>query len=236
MLSVVCWKWGALYGPEYVTRLASMLKRHLHLPFTLHCITDDAAGIETEGPNGIVNVHPMYAEHGELGRGGLRSNFRRLRIFDREMGAVFGPRILQLDLDAVITGDVTPLFDRPEPLVMVLQSNAGGRWTYNTSMVLMDAGVLHGMWAAFHAAPQQVWQMARARGWNCSDQAVVNDWVLQHKVPVASWGEGDAVQAYWRKNNKQLRPGTRIVLFYGRENVHDAAVQARSPWISAYWC
>jgi hypothetical protein len=236
-LSVVCWKWGTLFGPEYVNRLRRGLARHLRLPHTFHCITDNAAGVETGGRSGDVVVHHMYTNHAAM-KAGNRSCFRRLRMFSKDMGETLGPRILHLDLDTVVVGDVTPLFDRADPLVLLKQSDNGkGRVTHNPSVLLMDAGVLHAMWERFNAFPDKTWREARARGWACSDMSVINDYIHVNRATVkaATWGEADGVQAYWRRENKQLRPGARLVTFYGKENPGDAAVQAKSPWIAEHW-
>jgi len=45
---IVCVKWGTLYGPEYVNRLYTMVKRNITGPFRLVCLTDDREGIRPE--------------------------------------------------------------------------------------------------------------------------------------------------------------------------------------------
>ena len=45
-VNVLCIKWGNKYGPEYVNKLHSMVRRHLHRPFRFVCLTDDGAGID----------------------------------------------------------------------------------------------------------------------------------------------------------------------------------------------
>src|SRR5712691_6631818 len=174
MLEIITWKWKQpngfeLFGPEYVHKLSSMLSRHLHAPYRLTVITDD---LKLADSYGSFRILPMFTEHAEM-RAGNRACFRRLRIFDRSMQDLLGPRILQLDLDVVITGDVTPLFDRPEPLVLVEQrrDDKVGRVTYNPSMLLMDAGILHDLWTEFHAAPAKVWEAAQKAHWACSDMS-----------------------------------------------------------------
>lgn len=233
-LQVVTWKWGDLFGPEYVNKLQSMLKRHLHTEHTLHCITDNPDGL-----NPGICRHPMFEDHADMSAGN-RSCFRRLRIFDREMANMFGPRILQLDLDVVFTDDVTPLFTRPDPLVLVEQTRANRRVTYNPSMLLMDAGILHSMWEKFHAAPKQTWYDAKSHGWACSDMSVINDYLDQHTtVPRATWTTEEGVGSYWRDIMNapagHLPKGLRAVLFYGHQNPSDAAVLERSPWIEDHW-
>jgi len=235
MLSVVTWKWGTLFGPEYVLRLKSMLARHLHMDHRLWCVTDD--------PTLQYDVHclPMFTDHAEM-KAGARSCFRRLRMFDRSFGELVGERILHLDLDCVLVDDVTPLFDRPDPLVLVKQAetkrtNGTTRVTHNPSMVLFDAGVLHEMWAQFHANPSKTWADARGQGWSCSDMSIINDYLHKHRatVPAATWDEADGVQAYWKRDAKLLKPGARIVLFFGNHNPHDERVQQQSPWIAEHW-
>ena len=46
MNHVVCVKWGPKYISQYVNVLNSMVKRHLTVPFTFHCITDDVRGLD----------------------------------------------------------------------------------------------------------------------------------------------------------------------------------------------
>ena len=41
-------KWGTLYGPEYVNRLYSMVKKNLTYDFKMVCFTDDTSGIDDE--------------------------------------------------------------------------------------------------------------------------------------------------------------------------------------------
>ena len=42
IVTVLCMKWGAKYGPDYVNRLYGMVARHLRRPFRFVCLTDDA--------------------------------------------------------------------------------------------------------------------------------------------------------------------------------------------------
>lgn len=233
-VSVVTWKWGTQFGPEYVNRLSSMLKRHLHMPFRFHVITDNPIGIDED-----ICQHPIFHKHENM-KAGNRSCFRRLQIFSRDMLEPFGSRILQLDLDMVITADVTSLFDRPDPLVLVEQNRHQRRVTYNPSMLLMDTGILHDMWERFDRLPNETWQTAKSHGWNCSDMSVINDYLDQHQaIPRATWRLDEGVISYWREVKRDgkgdLPAGARVVLFYGHQNPSDAPIQAKSPWILEHW-
>src|SRR5262245_17164589 len=130
MLTVVTWLWGdgRTFGPEYVNRLARSFKRNYHAPHDFVCVTDwdDLQDFDSS----CVRTFPMMYEHAEM-RSGNRSCFRRLRLHDEQTGRLLGDRILQLDLDTVIVGDVTNLFARDEPLVLTTQNASAGRTTYN---------------------------------------------------------------------------------------------------------
>lgn len=151
MLSVVCWRWGTRYGVEWVNRLRSMVSRHLSLPHRFFCITDN-----TQGYDSGIELVPMWDPQG-LGR------CRRLRIYEPSMEAIFGKRILQLDIDGVVTGDLTPLVDRPDPFVIwrsvpdqryvggkgIKANSETGMGAYNASAVLMDTGVFPTLWGDY---------------------------------------------------------------------------------------
>lgn len=80
MISVVCFKWGDKYAPEYVVRLKAMFARHLSLPHTFTCFT--------ERPVEGVHCEPLPTEYG--------SWWCKLGAF--KPGLIRGPAILS-DLD-----------------------------------------------------------------------------------------------------------------------------------------
>lgn len=47
-MNVVCVKWGSKYGPEYVNKLHSMVKRNMPIDFQFFCYTDNAEGIDSD--------------------------------------------------------------------------------------------------------------------------------------------------------------------------------------------
>jgi len=54
MFNIICLKHGTKYGPEYVNNLNSMVKRHITLPYTFYCLTEDTTGINTD-----INILPL---------------------------------------------------------------------------------------------------------------------------------------------------------------------------------
>ena len=48
MATILCMKWGTKYGPEYVNRLHSMVRRHLTIPHRFVCLTDNREGLHAD--------------------------------------------------------------------------------------------------------------------------------------------------------------------------------------------
>lgn len=46
--TVVCLKWGDMYGPEYVNRLFAMVSRNVDSPVRFVCFTEDATGLRDD--------------------------------------------------------------------------------------------------------------------------------------------------------------------------------------------
>jgi len=252
-LSIVVWKWGTKYTADHVNKMYSMLRRNLHAPFKLYCITDDCIGMFSD-------IRILTWPFGSLGRA------RRLRLFDSAVQERLGPRILQLDLDCVITGDITPLVVRAEPFI-IWESVHDTRWVigteapgyiggalcrntkpksnpFNASMFLMDAGTMPTLWDDYLAQPDLLEARAKKAGhWTAlvkegkgtlldagdDDQAVLT--LYAKKLSPATWGEGDGIYKY-----KRIKPGlpdnARIVFFQGRDIM---AQSQQSPWILQHW-
>lgn len=110
--TIICMKWGTRYGPEYVNRLFSMVKRHSRRPIRLICFTDDAsgitAGVETAPLPPIdlpeeVFVRGKWVHVRNLG-------WRKIALWQKDVGGLAG-EVLFLDLDLVITGPLDDFFD-----------------------------------------------------------------------------------------------------------------------------
>jgi hypothetical protein len=101
--TVICMKWGTRYGPDYVNRLYSMMKRHTARPTRLVCYTDEAQGI-----NSNVAVYPLpYIELPEYRRW---FPWRKISLWQKELEGISG-EVLYLDLDIVVTGGLDDFFD-----------------------------------------------------------------------------------------------------------------------------
>ena len=92
---IACVKVGTLYGPEYVNRLAAMVARHTTRPYRFLCLTDD----------------PTYltCEHAFVGTD-FPGWWAKMVLFQPHP-ALEGQRVLFLDLDTVIVGNMDFLLD-----------------------------------------------------------------------------------------------------------------------------
>jgi len=130
-LNVVCVKYGDSYGPQYVNRLYAMVARNLRggTPGTFHCFTDDATDIRPE-----VQCHPLPGDAEHMGW------WWKLCLFRPGLFTP-GDRIVYLDLDTVLVGQIDDLcgldcgfailrdFYRPEGLGSGVMAWEAGNWT-----------------------------------------------------------------------------------------------------------
>jgi len=126
----------AVIGADYVNKMKSMVSRHLHAEHEFICITDDNTGLF----RGIKTI-PIWDDCAELG-----GCYRRLKFFSDEMKTLIGDRIVQCDIDTIITGDITDIVTDPAPISFYKHS----QHLCNGSMWVMDAGVRSDIWFNFH--------------------------------------------------------------------------------------
>jgi len=244
MLTVVCFKWfdprgryneRVLYDSDHVNRLYRMVDRHLKLPHRFVCVTDDPTGLA----EGII-VRPI--DMSLVRDAGHR--YAKLMIFRPDAAEWLGERILMLDLDTLIVGDLDPLVDRTEDFVA--RQNPG--WSpkrsgrFNSSMVLLRAGSKPDVWNSFKA-DEALAEFNQTSSF--SDQAWIAK-VLGPDQPV--WTKRDGVLSFkkhllrrglFRRERDINKPsklprGARIVFFHGGVDPRQPELQAIHPWIKEH--
>lgn len=231
MISFVCWKWStpgyrSTFGPEAVNTLARMVRRHYDAPHRFLVVTNDRAGI-----NGEIEIVPDRADFAEVRSphgSGSPSCYRRLRLFAPDAARTFGERIVSLDLDAVIVGDLRSLVDRPEDFVA--WSDPLRPAQYNASFLLLTAGARPRVWTEFD--PQRSPREARAAGWIGSDQA----WLTHCLGPgEARWSRPDGVYSYRvDKLDRGLPADARIVFAHGDQDPWGERMQGVA-WVREHY-
>lgn len=239
VLTVVCFKWKpnpgyrAKFAGQHVNILRNMFRRHLHMAHEFVCITDDAGGIESD-----IRIVPLWPDLANVQNPhGARepSCYRRLKLFSAEMREVVGQRIAWCDLDMVLTGDVTPLFSRPEPVVLLPTDVA--QIPVNGSMVLLTPGAHGKVWTNFD--PIKSPRRSLDAGCFGSDQGWLA-YCLKDKAAFWKAGpNGDGIYFFGQHmrmhgSGAKLPKDARIVSFHGRTYPWDS--QYRSiPWVERHY-
>lgn len=209
MLSVVTFKWHtpgyrAKFEARHVNVLSSMVARHYRRPHRFVCFTDDATGL---APG--IEALPVWDDHASVPNptgGGRPSCYRRLKLWAPEMREVLGGRYVCLDLDTVILGDLRPLWDRTEDVVM--WRSPGMPWPYNGAMWMANTGARPQVWAEFD--PLESPKRTTEAGYRGSDQAWMS---LVLGAGESVWTQADGVYYYGSlpRPRHQLPRDARIV-------------------------
>lgn len=237
-LVVVCWKWKSAqyrvrYESSHVNILAAMVKRNYRNAYRFVCITDDATGLDKH-----IEVLPLWGEHARVANPSgihLPSCFRRLKLFSSEMGDILkARRVVSLDLDVVITGDITPLWDRPELFVgWRVPSTARTRYAFNGSMWMTVPGAYGDIWNKFD--PVKSPALAKAAQYFGSDQGWMSYYLRDLDLP--GWTAVDGVYSYPREVRTfgRLPHNARIVIFHGGRKPWESTAFRGHPWISQHY-
>jgi hypothetical protein len=140
-----------------------------------------------------------------------------------------GDRLVTIDLDVVITGDLSPLFDLDASFVILGGANAANPCPYNGSIMMLTCGEHAQVWCDFSLeAIRQVpfYEFPDDQAW------------LAHKLPGAvTWrvGASSGIYAFkkpgWPRDDR-LPADARMVVFPGWR---DPAKFTRLSWVQRHW-
>lgn len=210
-LTVCAWQWGTKYGPHYVTRLRNGVARHLRQPHEFRIF------------------HPEPEDHLLTEIPGCLC---RLRMFDPEWQRRNGitGRLLCLDLDLIITGEMEPILSLTDaPFAILKGANASNPCPFNGSVMMIEAGYRPDVWTDFslHAiAAVPFHDFPDDQGW------------LWHKLPDADGlpvGPASGIYAFQKPGwpgGHALPKDARIVCFPGWR---DPSRFTFLPWVAEHW-
>lgn len=244
-LTVCTFKWNPAfpgrksYRAWHVNRMAAMFRRHLRTPHSFVCVTDDPTGLDLE----LVRPVALWPDLGDIPNPhGIREPacYRRLKLYSQEAAELVGERILAIDLDMVLVGDITPLVDRPEPVVL-LATDAPNIPT-NGSIQLISPGAAEEVWTSFDPATSP--KLARRAGCYGSDQGWLSYQLLHGclKDRAGLWRAGEGGDGIWfygahmrrLRNQRKLPAGARLVSFHGRGEPWGMTEQL-APWVQKHY-
>lgn len=232
--AVVCFKWQtkgyrSTFGPDTVNVLKNMVRRHYPRTPRIICVTDNPKGLDPE-----IETVPLWSDFADIpSPHGARnpSCYRRLKVFSPEARAWFkAERFAVIDLDTVIMGDLTPLWERSEDFVIWGETNP--KSYYNGSMMLMTAGARQKVLQTFD--PKTSPRQAMVAGKFGSDQG----WISHCLGPgEATWRTTDGVYSYnvhLRRTGQSLPADARMVMFHGAIDPWSPAGMAMD-WVKEHW-
>lgn len=227
-LKVVCFKWErdrrgyqlpsvCDYSWKHVQILKSMVERNLHIPHEFICITDDP-----NHPDDIKTI-PLWDKCRHLG-----GCYNRLYAFSEDMRSIIGERFVMIDLDCVITGDITPLFDTNDDFKINGYFFGDFDQYYNGGLVLMNAGARKQVWDDFDPiqSPNQVANTDYVIG---SDQAWIR---IRLGKGEKRFSEDEGVYNFIRLKNQCLPDDAKIVFFAGKR---DPSTCLNTDWVREHW-
>ena len=242
MIKVVCLKWGTKYGPEYVNRLYRMVKKHMTLPFTFTCITENSEGLNPE-----IQIQPLP----DLG---LKGWWYKLLIFKRGfLDTSSGDKVLFLDLDVVILNSLNDVVTYSDDFCISADDT---EHQYNSSVMCFYPEKFGFIWDAFDVQKDLIVnQMHGDQDWIqyiCQNATIYPKQLIKSfkidldcKTPF-SFGK---VGRFFRKKMPFLLPkgevdypeNTAIVLFHGKpdpEDIMDGPYDKyrKAPWVKEAWC
>lgn len=233
-MEFVTFKWRPIcgyrstFGPSTVNTLWSMIRRNYQGDARLTCITDDPAGIHKD-----VRVLTLWDDHSKLPSphgNGYPSCYRRLKLFSAEAAELIGERFVCMDLDVVITGDITPLFDTTADF-KIWGDTAKGT-PYNGSLWMLRAGARCQVWDDFD--PVRSPKTSLALHYIGSDQG----WIGAKLGPgEPKWTTRDGVYSFRnhiQRGSYQLPANARMVIFHGAVDPWSTQAQMVS-WVRKHY-
>ncbi|MBK1880592.1 hypothetical protein [Pelagicoccus mobilis] len=216
MRNVICMKWGTRYGPEYVNRLKSMVKRHLSYEHRFVCFTDRAEGIDED-----VEVLPLPEL--DLPEGAPERGWNKLTMFPEKLHDLEGDTLF-LDLDVVILDSIDPFFEEEGDFLIINDWKYPRRVTGNSSVFRFRPGAHPYVLDYFLNNLEEVRKNFR------NEQAYLSDQIHQHgklKYWPVEWCVSFKYHCmpkfplnYFIKPT--CPPGTRIAIFHGNPKLQEA--------------
>lgn len=213
---------GYTFNHDHVRVLRNMVERNLTLPHRFVCVTDDKI-------EGVETVPLDWRKHvpGTV--------FLRLMQHNPEIEKVLGPRILSLDLDIVITGNIDHIAGRTEDFVIWRNPNfpQPRRAFYQSSVQLFSAGARPQLWNEFNPNETPKWVNWRFGG---AEQA----WISERlEWDEAYFDHNEGIYGAGRLGGKgiytELPENAAIVSFPGSREPSQPAVQEKHPWIERFY-
>ncbi|AUC51754.1 glycosyl transferase [Sagittula sp. P11] len=248
--NIMCIKWGTLFGPEYVNRLYSGVRRNMTRPVRFFCMTEHAEGLHPDIEVLPLPVEPFAEPMAEALKVANRQGaMRKVSLFRPGLVPDLEGPVLGFDLDVVVTGGLDGIYDlAPETVAMRIDwiEKRKGRVTGHGSVFRFDPAVHGFLYEDIAADPYA--EVEKARG---SEQRYTSTKALDRGI--FTYIPDPWVVSFKYDCNpfpmNYLRPPTlpedaRVVCFHGRPKMTDALtgwsgsfIRYSKPcvWLQEHW-
>lgn len=217
----------------------NMVERNLSIPHRIVCVTH-----RPDLVSDFIETIPIDPEKHVPGLCTVKLQAHKVGGIGKE-----GDRVLLMDIDCVVTGNLDRIVDRPENSVWWRNPNfeiGGRRGFIQGSMQLFTVGKTEHLWADFKPLSTPAWLNRRFGG---GEQAWISERLnLCYPEPgwswnVAHWTEADGVYGAGRLVNGQMGAGVQselpanacIVFTPGDRSPSQPEMQATHPWIREHY-
>jgi len=214
MITVCCVKWGTRYSAAYVNYLHRMVSSHMAMPFQFVCATDNPVGVGCETIPLSESIPPGWWAKMDL--------FHPRGAFGQITG-----RVLYLDLDVVIVGDLTALVEYPSEFAM--HHDFQKPWRTASAVMVLDAGTRGWVWEKFQAIRGKVMQQFHGDQ-DYLYQVQMEECRWPNTRPFADYFPQRWIRSYRIHSIKGPSEGCKVVCFHG-----DPKPDACGGWVQRIW-
>lgn len=251
VVNVVCIKWGTLFGPEYVNRLYSGVRRNLSLPVRFFCMTEHADGLHPDIEVLDLPVEPFLEPmNAALAVANRQGAMRKTSLFRKGLVPDLEGPFLGFDLDVVITGSLDEIW-AIDPTKVAMRHDwieaRKGRPTGHGSVFKFDPE-LHGyLYDDLAANPYEVVEKARGSEQRYTSHQAMDrgDFAYIPGDQVVSFKHGclDLPPLNYLREPR-LPDNARVVCFHGRPKMTEAVDGHRGSllrwsrpcsWLREHW-
>lgn len=225
MLTICIWFWGNKYSEADVYRLVRGIKRYLKQPRRLIVLTErDRVPFYIDK-----SVERRHIKDPELLE--YKGCFARLRMFDYgwQRSLNIEDRLVCMDLDTIITGELDPLFDRPETFVILQGANSMNPCPFNGSLLMLRPGHHGNLWDDFSidaAQNMRYYEFPDDQGWYWQQMPQAAGWIV---------GSSSGIYAFKKPgwpHGTDLPSDARMVVFPGKRSPNQFQ---HLTWVKKYW-
>lgn len=233
----------SLYSSEMVNGLYRDLQQNVKVPFKFVCITDDPSGLN-EG----IEARPLPTK-----LQGLEESWAKVFLFSPDMEYILGERFCYIDMDAIVTGDITPLLQLDNEMVVTrFCSNKESKKSLrrvgtnkaklcNTCFYVMNAGCASWVWHDFNlqwALTTHQTKPEHLRWYKGSDQAWVSYCLHKNFIlgDIRIVGPDSGLFEFKRLDEYEYEmPNfSRVIFFGGNDHPYDTGTRNKAPWVKEF--